>query len=61
MLVGIIAVGVMFLNMALAVWISKMEDGSARETARKVLIAVNLILIISALGYVFVEFQLNKY
>lgn len=61
MLVGIIAVGIMFINMALAMWISNMEDSSVRETARKVLITVNLVLIISALTYVFIEFQLSKY
>lgn len=53
MLVGIVVIGLMFVNMALALFISKMDNASSRETARKVLIGVNLILVIGALTYAF--------
>lgn len=61
MLVGVIVIGFMLVNMALAVWISRIDNTNARETARKVLVGVNLVLLVSALGYVFLVLGLGKH
>lgn len=51
MFIAFVALGIMLLDVLLAVLISNMDSNSAREMSRKVLIAGNLLVIVAALVY----------